>query len=230
MDYIAIIPARGGSKRIPRKNIKEFYGKPIISYAIETAISSGIFSDVFVTTDDPMIQEVAMKYGALVPWLRSESLSGDYTTTADVMQDATIKLEHLYKSELNICCIYPTVPLLKKEYIVEGARQLGLGKWNYVFSAVKNDIYPERFFSLSDGQGIQMHMSGNELSRTQEFSATYHDAGQFYWAPKASWKLKAPIFSENSTIVEIPASNAVDINTLSDWEYAEYLFSRNGCL
>lgn len=221
---IAIIPARGGSKRIPRKNIKLFHGLPVIAYAIKAAKESAIFDEVFVSTDDEEIAEVAMNFGATIPWMRSKELSDDYATTVSVMQDAVKKLESHFNVLENICCIYPATPLLKPSFLSQGVEILENGDWNYVFSGLRASTHPQRFFSLGITNSVEMLFPAYESIRTQDFGPVYHDAGQFYWGSKSSWEYGLPIFSSKSTILEIPRDSAIDIDTQEDWHYAEVLF------
>jgi N-acylneuraminate cytidylyltransferase len=221
---IAVITARGGSKRIPRKNIKEFYGKPVIAYAIKAALESEIFNEVFVSTDDEEIAEIAQSFGATVPWLRSKELSDDYATTVVVMQDAVLRLTSSLANLENICCIYPVTPLLKSRFLAQGLEILQNGNWDYVISALRSETQQERLFSLGPANEVQMHFPKQIETLTQNFSITYQDAGQFYWGRKSSWELAKPIFSTTSTIIEMPENFSVDVNTLDDWRRAEHLF------
>ena len=222
---IAVIPARGGSKRIPRKNIKLFHGLPVIAYAIKTAKESGVFSEVFVSTDDEEIAEVAESFGATIPWMRPKNLSEDHTTTVSVIQDAVNKL----KSSLNeleyVCCIYPATPLLQPSFISQGLQTLKDGEWDYVFSASRVESPPERFFSLDSVNGVEIHFPENKATRTQDFLPSYRDAGQFYFGRTSAWESGLQIFSTRSTIIEIPRELSVDVDTLDDWHYAEHLFA-----
>lgn len=143
---IAVIPARGGSKRIPRKNIKIFQGLPVIAYAINAAKESEVFDEVFVSTDDEEIAEVAESFGATIPWLRSKDLSDDYATTVSVMQDAVKRLKLNLMDLENICCIYPATPLLKPSFLSQGLEILESADWDYVFSGLKINTPPQRFF------------------------------------------------------------------------------------
>jgi len=220
---IAVIPARGGSKRIPRKNIKEFNGKPAISYAIKAAFESQVFSEVIVSTDDEEIAEYSRSQGAKIPWLRSEELSNDFATTSQVMQDAVLKLDS--EDLENVCCIYPVTPLLRPKYISEGLRVLKNLDWSYVFSAVKNDSNPQRFFTLNSSNSVSMLLPEFALTRTQDLQQTFYDAGQFYWGKKSAWLDKRPIFDSLSTIVEMSREDAIDIDTFSHWKLAEDLYS-----
>jgi N-acylneuraminate cytidylyltransferase len=221
---IAVIPARGGSKRIPRKNIKQFNGLPVIAYAINAAKLSGVFEEVIVSTDDEEIAEVALSFGATIPWLRPKGLADDFATTVSVMQDAVKKLKSSFFELEYVCCIYPATPLLQPRYIREGLQVMKVGDWTYAISATRAVAPPQRLFSLDPSNGVEMHFSENEATRTQDFLPSYHDAGQFYFGRSSSWELGLPIFSSRSTIIEIPRELSVDVDTLDDWHYAERLF------
>jgi len=221
---IAVIPARGGSKRIPRKNIKLLYGLPVIAYAIKVAKESEIFDDIIVSTDDEEIAEIAMNFGATVPWMRPKDLSDDHATTVSVMQDAVKKLKLNLINLESICCIYPVTPLLKPNFLSQGLKILNDGDWNYVFSGLKVSTHPQKFFSLGTSKEVEMLFPEYEASRTQDLANFYHDAGQFYWGRTSSWESGLPIFSSSSTIIEIPSELSVDIDTLDDWYRAERLF------
>jgi len=223
---IAIIPARGGSKRIPRKNIKPFYGVPVIAYAIKAAKESDIFDEVIVSTDDLEIAEVAKNFGAAVPWMRADNLSDDYATTISVMQDAVKKLGSDLKAVDNVCCIYPATPLLKPSFLSQSFDILESGDWNYVFSGLKTDVNLQRYFLLGNYNELEMLFPEYAETRTQDLRHTFCDAGQFYWGRKSSWEHKLPIFSSKSTILELPNDTVVDIDTPKDWEYAEKLFGK----
>ena len=222
---IAIIPARGGSKRIPRKNIKLFHGLPVIAYAIKAAIESEIFDEIFVSTDDQEIAEVAQSFGANIPWMRPKELSGEYSTTVSVMQDAVKRLKLNLIGLENICCIYPATPLLQPSFLSAGLEVLDTGDWNFVFSGLRVSTPPQRIFSLGNSKGVEMLFPEFEVTRTQDLENFYCDAGQFYWGRKTSWESGLPIFSKKSTILEVPSESAVDIDTLEDWYYAERLFA-----
>jgi pseudaminic acid cytidylyltransferase len=224
---IAVIPARGGSKRIPRKNIKLFNGLPVIAYAIKAAKESGIFSEVFVSTEDEEIAEIAKSFGATIPWMRPKDLSEDDSTTISVMQDAVIKLKSCINKLEYVCCVYPATPLLQPKFIQEGLKVIMDGNWDYTLSASRVETPPKRFFSLDSANNVQMHFPENEETRTQDFLPTYRDAGQFYFGRSSSWELGLGILSSRSTIIEIPHQLSVDIDTLSDWHYAERLFAMN---
>lgn len=224
---IAVIPARGGSKRIPRKNIKLFQGLPVISYAIKSAQDSGIFSDIFVSTDDHEIAEIAESFGATVPWMRPKDLATDFSTTVEVMQDAVIKLSSNLNNLENVCCIYPVTPLMGVNHLLRGLEILTVGEWDYVISALKATPSPDRIFSLGIWHEIRMRFPEYEAIRTQDLPDLFHDAGQFYWGKKSAWQNALPLFTSNSTIIELPKECAVDVDTLDDWHYAEVLFEIN---
>jgi pseudaminic acid cytidylyltransferase len=222
---IAVIPARGGSKRIPRKNIKNFNGLPVIAHAIKAAKESGVFREVFVSTEDEEIAEIARSFGANIPWMRPKTLSEDHSTTLSVMQDAVKRLKTNFIELEYVCCIYPATPLLQPRFIREGFGVITNGDWEYVLSASRAETPPQRFFSLDSANRVEMHFPENEATRTQDFLPSYHDAGQFYFGRSASWELGLQIFSSRSTIIEIPHELSVDIDTLEDWHYAERLFA-----
>jgi N-acylneuraminate cytidylyltransferase len=222
---IAVIPARGGSKRIPRKNIKLFHGLPVIAYAIKAAKESEVFDEVFVSTDDEEIAEVAENFGATIPWLRSKELSDDYATTVRVLQDAVNKLKTNLIDLQNICCIYPATPLLNPVFLSNGLKVLKDGDWDYVFSGLKSKTPPQRLFTLGIFKSVEMLLPELEETRTQDLENYYSDAGQFYWGRKSSWESGLPIFSSKSTILEVPSESAVDIDTPEDWHQAERLFN-----
>lgn len=213
---VAIIPARAGSKRIKNKNIKDFCGKPIISYAIDCAIDSDIFDRVIVSTDTKEIMDVALHYGAEVPSLRSEHLSDDFATTLDVMSYEVEKLR-LNNDDI-VCCLYPTTPLLKPEFLKLGLEKLT--RDSYCFSACAFNSNPLRGFFIKNNRLLLLD-DRFEFSRTQDMDVMYYDAGQFYFGYASSFANKKSIFSEDSTLVVLPEINVVDINTNDDWEIAE---------
>ena len=224
---IAIIPARGGSKRIPRKNIKLFDGLPVITYAISAAKNSEFIDEVYVSTDDEEIADVAVKLGAKVPWLRDGNLSDDHSTTLSVMRHEISKLNTVLNEDSNICCIYPATPLIRSSYLSKGYELLINGSWNYVFSAVKVNSPPERYFELDSNRKVEMLNPEYEILRSQDFTTKYHDAGQFYWGKKYAWATEIPILSGGSTILELEMDQAIDMDNLEDWYYAEKLFKLN---
>jgi len=222
---IAIIPARGGSKRIPRKNIKEFHGKPIIAYSIEAAKQSGCFDRIIVSTDDEEIVGVAKAYGADVPFLRPAKISDDHATTMDVIQHA-IKYctEQDCKPNL-VCCIYPTAPFLLPEYLLQGQLELNNSEVEYAFSATSFPYPIQRAFNVTDMGRVEMFYSKYSVTRSQDLTEAYHDAGQFYWGKASAFIQGKAIFAEHSKAVILPRKRVQDIDTPEDWELAEALFS-----
>ena len=221
---IAIIPARGGSKRIPKKNIKDFLGKPIIAYSIEIAINCKLFNKVIVSTDDQEIKKVAIKYGAEVPFIRPKQISDDFTGTHEVTGHAVKWLEDNGEKIDYACCIYPTAPLIQKSDLIKGFEIIKTGKWNSVMAAT-NFSYPifRSFENLSDG-GLKMIFPEHYNSRSQDLPEIYHDAGLFYWAKSKIWKKKPEEYNKKNSIVKIPNHRVQDIDTPDDWKKAEITF------
>ena len=221
---VAIIPARGGSKRILNKNIKKFLGKPIISYSIDAAISSNLFDRVIVSTDSDEIASVAKKYGAEVPFMRPEKYSDDYTGTHEVMGHAVKWLEDSGEMIEYACCIYATAPLVQVSDLLKGFEVIKSGEWKSVMAAT-NYSYPiyRSFQKLTDG-GLEMIFPEHYHSRSQDLPEVYHDAGQFYWAKSEIWKSKPQEYNQKNSIVTIPNYRAQDIDTLDDWENAEIIY------
>jgi len=224
---IAIIPARGESKRIPRKNIKLFHGTPVIAYAISTARESEVFHDIYVSTDDMEIAKLAISFGANVLPLRSKELSNDKATTLEVMKDAVLKLDSELPYVENVCCLYPVTPLLTPTALVSSLQILEEGEIDYVLSAMRVSESPYRSFILDDAKAIKLLFPEYSETRTQDLRPAYQDAGQFYWGKKNSWKSGLPILLSKTTILELPFGSVVDVDTLSDWERAEELFQQN---
>ena len=219
---VAIIPARGGSKRIPRKNIKEFCGMPLIAYSILAAQDSGCFDDVIVSTDDQQIADIAIKYGASVPFLRSKDLSDDYATTMDVMSHATKQLGNNVQF---VCCIYATAPLLLGEDLRSAYESLIAGKdIDYVFSITDFAFPIQRALKLGEKNQVSMFDAQYMSTRSQDLEEAFHDAGQFYWGRKEAWGQKKTIFSEHAVGFKIPRYRVQDIDTLDDWVMAELLY------
>lgn len=221
---VAIIPARGGSKRIIKKNVKLFFGKPIIAYSIENAIKSLLFDKVIVSTDDNEIARIAIEYGAEVPFMRPSELSDDFSGTHDVIGHAVKSLENNGEEIRYVCCLYATAPLLKMNYLIKGYDLIKSGKWESVIAATKFSYPIFRSFEKLENGSLKMFFPEHYSSRSQDLSEAFHDAGQFYWANAKVWKDKPNRFSENSTIVELPNYLVQDIDTMEDWIRAENLF------
>lgn len=223
---LAVIPARGGSKRIPRKNIKMFHGQPMIAWSIQAAIDSGCFDEVWVSTDDEEIAEVAQVYGAKVPFLRPVHLSDDFATTADVMSHAVEefgKINHALPDY--ICCLYATAPFVIKADLVQGLEKIkNNSNLNYVFSATTYPFPIQRAIKLNEYDTVEMFSPQYFNVRSQDLEEAWHDAGQFYWGTAEAWLNKAMIFSTQSRVVELPRFRVQDIDTQEDWGRAEWLF------
>lgn len=220
---IALIPARGGSKRIPRKNIKNFMGKPMIGWSIEAAVRSRVFDKIFVSTDDEEIATISRKYGAETPFTRPENLADDFSTTTDVVAHAIQWMKRDGLLVEAVCCIYPTAPFLESEKLTEGWEVFSTGKWDYVFSASTFPSPIQRSFKVGDEGEIEMYFPEFFSTRSQDLPVTYHDAAQFYWGKPSAWLARTPIFGRGSTAIAIARSKVQDIDTPEDWEQAELL-------
>jgi len=220
---IAIIPARGGSKRIPRKNIKEFHGKPIIAYSIEVAKESGCFDRIIVSTDDEEIAAVARAYGAEVPFIRPENVSDDFATTNAVLQHSINELKLVDND--NLCCIYATAPFLESSAIKEGLDQLKNKNIQYSFTATEYSFPIQRSFYLNGEGGAEMYHPEHINTRSQDLTKSFHDAGQIYWGTVFAFRTDLGMFESHSKPILLNPLKVQDIDTLDDWEYAEALYS-----
>ena len=220
---IAIIPARGGSKRIPRKNIKEFHGKPLIAYSIQTAIESKLFDRIIVTTDDDEISTIAKKYGAEVPFMRPEELSDDFTGTIDVVDHALEWLKENGETFEFVCTIYATAPLLQAKYLVEGYNKLKSSTAINTFSATTMPSPIQRTFKVNDNGRCEMFTPEYYMTRSQDLEEAYQDAGQFYWT-RIGKKSNEIMFGRDSIPIILPRYLVQDIDTFEDWERAEYMY------
>jgi len=217
---LAVIPARGGSKRIPRKNIKSFAGKPMIAYAIEAALASGLFSRVIVTTDDDEIASLAKKYGAEAPFVRPSDLADDHTPTVPVIAHAIGACEALGWQVSAACCIYPGVPFIQIADLRDAWNLLLQSRAGYSFPVSEFPSAIQRALKRNDEGSIQPFFPEYELVRTQDLEVAYHDAGQFYWGWRDSWFEFSRIHSHGVGL-PIPNWRVVDIDTNDDWTRAE---------
>ncbi len=224
MESIAIIPARGGSKRIPRKNIKPFAGKPAIARAIDCASASNLFSRIIVSTDDQEIATIARESGAEVPFIRSSKLSDDHTTTADVIADAIVKLNEVSNPSDLVCCVYPVTPLLYPSRLEEAKRLLISGDWDFVFGALEFESPIQRAFSKSSTGLVEFRDHNFINTRSQDLPISYHDSGQFYFGRRSAWISKSTVLGANSTFIQLDKHEVIDIDTEEDWALAEYIF------
>jgi N-acylneuraminate cytidylyltransferase len=224
MNNVAIIPARGGSKRIPKKNIKLFLGKPIIAYSIKIAIDSNLFEEVIVSTDDLEIAKTAEKYGAKVPFLRSKKNSTDYSTTFDAIEEVLNEKYVKEKSYENVCCIYPCAPLISVESIIESYEEMKLNNFDAVFPLVKFGNKIQRALKINEKK-VEMINSQFRNVRSQDLEDTFYDPGQFYWANIARLLINRNFFSNNSGFITLDEMSAQDIDTEIDWKIAEIKYS-----
>jgi pseudaminic acid cytidylyltransferase len=221
---VAIIPARGGSKRIPRKNIRNFVDRPMIAYSINCALLSGLFDRVIVSTDDNEIAEVAKKCGAEVPFMRPQELSDDHAGTTEVIAHAIKWLQSQGTNPSAVCCIYATAPFIRQDDLKQGLATLERGNWQYVFSATTFGFPIFRAFQKTSEGGLEMVFPEHFMTRSQDLPETLHDAGQFYWGQSQAWLDHVRIFDIVSTVVMIPHWRVQDIDTLEDWERAQVMW------
>jgi pseudaminic acid cytidylyltransferase len=225
MSIAAIIPARGGSKRIPHKNIKLFCGKPMITYSIEAAIDSGIFDRIIVSTDSKQVASIAKDSGAEIPFMRPAELADDFTDTAPVLLHALNWLSgHGFTCDY-FCCIYATAPLIQADYIIEGFNLIKQKKATTTFSVATFPYPIFRALKIDEDGCIEMFWPEHENSRSNNLPDAYHDAGQFYWVDTKRFLAEQKLFSSNSIPVILPRYLVQDIDTLEDWETAEKMFS-----
>lgn len=220
MANVAIITARGGSKRIPRKNIKLFRGKPIIAYSIETALASNLFEYVMVSTDDDEIANIAKSYGAQVPFIRSKQTSDDVTGTADVLIEVLTELQKIGKQFENACCIYPTAPFISTNSINDSYILLTENKFDSVFPVCPFSYPIQRALEINNAK-IKMVNPENLNKRSQDLPLRYHDAGQFYWVDVNKFSHEKKLFTNNSGSIVLNELEVQDIDNETDWKLAE---------
>ena len=220
---IAIIPARGGSKRIPRKNIREFHGKPMIAWSIQAALNSGCFDRVIVSTDCREIGQVSRDFGAETPFIRPPELSDDFTPTAPVIAHAINSIEKDNFKVKIVCCIYATAPLIQPSDLKLGLDVMHGGDWKFAFSGTVFDYPVYRSFERDLDGSIRMLFPQHYKVRSQDLPEVWHDAGQFYWGKPDSWRNSDPIFAPHSTVVPLPGWRVQDIDSEEDWKKAEII-------
>lgn len=221
MANLCIIPARGGSKRIPRKNIKDFLGKPIIAYSIEVALESKLFAEVMVSTDNEEIAQIAKKYGAKVPFIRSAENSDDFATTSDVLLEVITQYENIGQHFEHACCIYPTAPLIKAEKLGQGVEKLISEHFTTVFPVVAFSYPVWRGLKRASNEEFSMLWPENLNKRSQDLEEVYHDAGQWYWFKVASFKTDQKLFGDRTSCIILEATEVQDIDNMMDWKLAE---------
>ena len=223
MGNICIIPARGGSKRIPRKNIKEFLGKPIIAYSIQAALNSRLFDEVMVSTDDLEIAEIAKNFGAKVPFMRSVSNSDDFATTFDVIEEVINNYKELAVEFDNFCCIYSCAPFVTSEVLLKTYDHLIEKKFDTVFPIISYSFPIQRALRVDQGK-VSMILKKNLNVRSQDLEESFHDAGQFYWCNVSQVLNSKTILTHNTGGIEISELEAQDIDNETDWKLAELKF------
>lgn len=226
MSSVAIITARGGSKRMPRKNIRPFLGKPIIAYGIEAALKSGLFSEVMVSTDDTEIADIARQYGASVPFLRKAETAGDFSTTADVLQEVLGQYQQRGQAFDYTCCLYPTAPFVTPDLLNRAFKTLTDGQFDTVYPVQSFSFPIQRAVSLQNKQ-IHWFQPEHELTRSQDLEPAYHDAGQFYFFRVNAFLQKQRLITDFSGGIVISELEAHDIDTEVDWQLAELKFGLN---
>jgi len=225
---VAIIPARGGSKRIPRKNIKLFKGRPMLAYSIEAAQRSECFDRIIVSTDDEEISQIATSLGAEVPFVRPSSLSDDHTATVPVIKHAIDFLNATGKSVDYACCIYATAPFIQPEDLRLAFEKLKNSDGAYCLTVTRFSYPIQRSLRVMDSGSIEMLYPDNYATRSQDLEESYHDAGQFYFGRSRAWLEQKPILANGSLPLVIPESRVQDIDTLEDWRQAEIMYQVMG--
>lgn len=220
MKALAVITARGGSKRIPRKNIKEFCGQPIITYSIKAALESSVFEEVMVSTDDDEIAEIAKAAGAQVPFMRSSDTANDFATTADVIAEVLESYKQCGKAFEAVCCIYPTAPFVSAEKLQNAMNLLAQKEADSVLPVVRFSFPPQRSVIMEDGF-MKFKWPEHALSRSQDLEPFYHDAGQFYCINVNSFAEQKKMVMEKTVPIEMPELEVQDIDTEEDWQIAE---------
>lgn len=225
MKPIAIITARGGSKRIPKKNIKEFLGKPIIAYSIEAALKSNIFDEVMVSTDSEEIAQIARNYGANVPFMRSEATSNDYADTSDVLLEVLDRYKALGKEYTEFCCIYPTAPFVTAKKLRESYELLNDKNVYNVVPMVAFSFPPQRGLVLKDGLTYPVDSVGIE-QRSQDLEEVLHDSGQFYWCKTNEFCKSGNLLYNHTKPYRVSELEVQDIDNQSDWDLAEIKYKK----
>lgn len=223
---VAVIPARGGSKRIPRKNIKPVGGRPMLAWPIRAALASGCFERVVVSTDDEEIAELACANGAEVPFLRPAALADDFATTTVVMAHAVQWLVDTGTHADNICCLYPTALFVQPADLQHGLALLASGNCDFVFTATSYAFPIARAFRLLPGNHVEMFAPQHLETRSQDLEEAFHDAAQFYWGTRTAWLERKPIFSAHSVALVLPRFRVQDIDTPEDLVRAEWMFNQ----
>ena len=221
---ICVIPARGGSKRIPRKNIKSFCGQSMIGYSIKAAIASECFDKVIVSTDDQEIAEVAKSFGAIVPFVRPDELSNDYAGTVPVIKHAIEWFDDQEQPPSEVCCLYATAPFVSAGAIRRAYEQMQSAQADYCFTITSFAFPIQRAIKITAENRIEMFYPEHLETRSQDLEESYHDAGQFYWGKAETFKQQKPLFSKSATSYILPRHLVQDIDTPEDWKRAELMY------
>ena len=221
---LAVIPARGGSKRIPRKNIRLFCGKPMIAWSIEAARGSGCFDRILVSTDDPEIADIARQCGAEAPFTRPRELSDDHTGTIPVMAHAIRWCRDNIMLPAEVCCLYATAPFIRPQDLKRGLDTLLLCGSEYAFAVTSYAFPIQRAIRITSRNRVEMFNPDYFNTRSQDLEEAWHDAGQFYWGRADAWLEGKPVFSKDAAPVILTRHRVQDIDTPEDWERAEWLF------
>lgn len=221
MKTIAVITARGGSKRIPRKNIKNFMGKPMLAYAIEACLNSGIFEEVMVSTDDQEIAQIAKEYGAAVPFMRSEKTSNDFANTYDVLEEVVLEYKKNGKEIENFCCVYPCVPFLTGEILKNAFENFVKDNVETLVPVVKFSFPIQRAFKVNQEGLLEYREPENALARSQDLDPMFHDVGMFYFLNTAKLLENKKIVGSKVSYIEMDESRVQDIDNDEDWKMAE---------
>ncbi len=223
---IAIIPARGGSKRIPRKNVKVFFGVPILAHTISEIKKTELFSRIIVSTDDEEISQIAMDTGAQV-LIRKPELADDYATTVDVIAAAILELQECSILQEEVCCVYPVTPRLKKEHIIKAVFMMSHEKLDFVFTAKRFESPPLRALKINEEGKSEMYFPENLNTRTQDLPELYHDAALFYLGTAQAWTQRKPILSGNSKFIEVGKYETLDVDDEEDWNMMLNLYQNS---
>lgn len=221
---LCVIPARGGSKRIPRKNIMPFAGKPIINYSIEAALNSGCFDKVIVSTDDKEIANISKIAGAAVPFLRPVKLADDFAGTSAVVAHTIEWLQQHGDAPEYVCCLYATAPFVRSEDIESGQKALEQTGSDFAFSVTSYAFPIQRAVRITEDSRVEMFTPEHLSTRSQDLEEAFHDAGQFYWGKAEAWTAGKPIFSREAAPIIIPRYRVQDIDTPEDWKRAELMY------
>jgi len=221
---LCVIPARGGSKRVPRKNIRDFCGKPIIAWSIEAAINSRCFDRIIVSTDDEEIASVSQRFGAEIPFMRPPQLADDYTGTTAVIAHAIQWQNSHGEAAGKVCCLYATAPFVQATDLQKGFDILESSGAEYAFSVTSYAFPIQRSIRIMADQRIEMFQPEHFNTRSQDLEEAWHDAGQFYWGRATAWLANKPIFSNDAAPVLMPRHRVQDIDTPEDWERAQLVF------